>query len=93
MQNPCISCNDVWCCRLDVKVTTEEQNLISTYLSIPKNKLFINNEIIKILSKHGQKVCIFLREDTNQCEIYQLRPRICRKFQCEKLNSFYLQGI
>lgn len=92
MDNPCISCIDSFCCSLLATTTIEERNSISDFLCIPVQDLFHSNGLV--LQKYdtilNKSVCIFYDSKEHSCLIYNFRPRICRKFQCRKLNEYFL---
>lgn len=81
-------CSD--CCTDDFEVSVTEFFTILNYLQIHCNNQQIENicklskvKISSILS--NEKIiafsrCIFLNEHSNACEIYEVRPIICRKY-------------
>ena len=81
-------CSD--CCTDDFEVSVTEFFTILNYLQIHCNNQQIENicklskvKISSILSNEKTIAfsrCIFLNEHSNACEIYEVRPIICRKY-------------
>ncbi|MEN8907861.1 MAG: YkgJ family cysteine cluster protein [Clostridiales bacterium] len=73
--NKCIKCGS--CCGSLVPITLSEKEKIEEYIKrnniIPAKKCFLE----KLID------CKFLGDD-NQCMIYEVRPSICRNYQCGK---------
>ncbi len=52
------------------------------YNNIEDELITIDIELIKIKEKEGSRVCFYLKEETNECTIYENRPVQCRAFEC-----------
>ena len=76
MQN-CNRCGK--CCANILILTDEEIHIIKKY--IHKHKIPIINRN-NILLNEDVNICPFLSEDNKQCNIYEVRPSICRSFNC-----------
>ena len=76
MQN-CNRCGK--CCANILMLTDEEIHIIKKY--IHKHKIPIINRN-NILLNEDVNICPFLSEDNKQCNIYEVRPNMCRCFNC-----------
>lgn len=75
--NNCKRCGK--CCSNILMVTDEEIANIKEY--IKKNNVKIINRN-NIAFKDDVDICPFLSEDNSQCNIYSVRPNMCRCFNC-----------
>jgi len=72
------------CTEKTVAITTEEVQIISEQCK--SNFYRVRNTGVKILNwkQHGnQKICMFLSPYSNQCLIYNIRPGVCKNFNCK----------
>jgi len=68
-----------YCCMLGyIYATPDEQRRIADHLSLPITDIFDQNVIIK---PADIAPCPFLDTDS-RCQIYEVRPRLCRIFHC-----------
>lgn len=67
------------CCAGVLPLSNEEIEKIKKY--IKENNIKANNSN-NIFSKNFQDICPFLNKD-NKCNIYEVRPEICRWFRCD----------
>jgi len=81
--NECVCCGR--CCDDYLPITNEEIEVIDEYLK--KNKLRAQKSKYEI-HIDGKLAfapgCPFRNNRTNKCKIYDIRPAICRKYQCDK---------
>ncbi len=62
------------------------------YNNINDEVIPIDYELIKIREKGGNRTCIFLMDEGNECSIYEDRPLQCREQECwnpERLESAF----
>lgn len=72
------------CCSAVLCVSDSEVSKIKHYLGQhPEVKMIDRNNV---LQKDFIDVCPFLSEE-NRCQIYEVRPEICRRFICSKYKS------
>lgn len=83
----CTHCND--CCTIFAMVTEEELESLKGYF-------FDSEEGKKILKRARNKVkrhlrqnsiyffCPFTDDETKKCSIYNIRPKICKEFHCNR---------
>lgn len=81
----CSNCGN--CCTELIPLTKTEVRLIKAYIKEKNIKPF--SDIL--FSTNGQYsvnlMCPFRNFDTNRCMIYEVRPKICRKFKCDQSNE------
>lgn len=70
------------CCTEFIPLTRKEVNTIKDYLKAhPEIKgNWLSNEDTENL----YAFCPFLNKDTDRCDIYPVRPFVCRDFKCDK---------
>lgn len=77
----CSNCGE--CCGSGLPITLEEVGIIKKYIKEHN----IKPEPL-VIERDGQKgfngMCCFLDQKTNKCKIYEVRPWICRVFQCDQ---------
>lgn len=71
----CMSCGK--CCANILLVSSSEMKKIKKYIQTNKIKP-INRQSIML---PYQDICPFLTQD-NKCNIYEVRPAICKRYQC-----------
>ncbi len=63
------------------------------YNNIEDKIITLGDELIKIKEKKDSRICIFLKENANECTIYDQRPLQCKEHECwnpEKLINAFL---
>lgn len=76
----CSRCGN--CCAAMIPLTREEEKYIREYIN--KNKIEPENFQI---NKNINLQCCFYDRKNKKCKIYEVRPRICRSFKCNKEES------
>ncbi len=72
--------------------TIREGELV--YNNISNELVAIDYELVKMKEKDNSRICIFLKEDENECTIYDNRPIQCREQECwnpSKLERAFLE--
>lgn len=75
----CSGCGE--CCTAFIPVTKKELMIIKKY--VKDNNIKGNY----LSTEDGQNLygfCPFLNKDNHKCNIYEVRPYVCRKFKCDK---------
>lgn len=81
---PCTDCNGNCsrcgnCCTIAIPITREEENKIRQYIKkndIQPENLYEENNFYAY--------CCFYDRKNHKCKIYDVRPSICRSFQCNR---------
>ena len=88
----CKGCSD--CCVSDFEISITEYFMILNYLNINYGKEYVKRMSAKAKLTIPSAPCIFVNDTTRACDIYEVRPLICRKYglyntamRCEKLSS------
>lgn len=81
IDNKCSGCGK--CCTNILAVSEKEIQKIKTYIG--KNKIKPINHC-NILENKYSNVCPFLNSE-NKCNIYPVRPEICKRFICSKYKN------
>lgn len=82
----CSNCGS--CCTCNLALTEQEVAIIKRYIKQhnikPKKTIFPTNEPVLDMT------CPFLDETvkTHKCQIYEVRPTICRWFKCDKPKDY-----
>lgn len=79
--NKCSKCGE--CCGSGLPISLEEVNIIKDYINkhnIEPEPLMINRDGVEGFNA----MCCFLDQKTNKCKIYDVRPWICRTYQCNQ---------
>lgn len=78
----CIGCGK--CCSNFLPLNTSEIKQIKSY--VKKHNITEFKHLFPTINITIDMTCPFLDEskDCNKCKIYEVRPRICREFQCNK---------
>ena len=74
----CSGCGE--CCTATLPMSKKELKLIKNY--VKRNKVNTHTHIEAILGNVVDLTCPFRNNDKKICEIYPVRPWICRKFIC-----------
>lgn len=72
----CSGCGN--CCANVLMLTDQEIKIIKKYIELHNIQPINRNTIFNFVN-----ICPFLNKD-KQCNIYDVRPDICRKFSCNK---------
>ena len=72
----CVSCGN--CCTAILPVTKEEIKAIKRYIKRKHTKPVKNSNVDLDLT------CPFRNNTEKKCNIYEVRPTICRDFKCDK---------
>lgn len=73
----CSRCGN--CCTIGIPITKQEEEIIRTYIKkndIETESLYEGNNFYAY--------CCFYDRKNRKCKIYDVRPKICRSFQCNK---------
>ena len=73
----CSRCGE--CCTIAIPITKKEEKIIKNYIKkndVKPENLFENNNFYAM--------CCFYDRKNHKCKIYDVRPRICRSFKCNK---------
>lgn len=87
MHNPkCVNCNE--CCTVTAIITQEEFDNIKRYLNDNAKGRKLYKQAIETIMKYKEQgiiylMCPFSNETTKRCEIYFIRPSVCREFHCD----------
>lgn len=69
------------CCTAFLPWTSKEVHVVKDFMK----EHFIVPYFLSSFDKHNLYVfCPFLNKDTRRCQIYPVRPLICRTFKCDK---------
>ena len=80
-QGKCSNCGN--CCNDFLPLTNADINRIKQY--IKKNNIKPINHALRILSIINiDMMCPFRNEEEKKCNIYEVRPEVCKKFFCHK---------
>lgn len=74
----CSGCGE--CCTDMLPMTQSEINNIKSY--IKKHNIQEHNYMPKTVKESINMMCPFRNEDKKSCDIYEVRPSICRAFLC-----------
>lgn len=75
--NQCSRCGD--CCGLFVPFTDKELHIIKEY--VKKH----NIQPVKRITENGFEArCCFYDKENKKCNIYEVRPFVCRDFRCDR---------
>ena len=74
----CSCCGN--CCTALLPVTKDELKVIKRYIKRHNIKPIVHN----IEGVDFDLTCPFRNEDERICNIYEIRPQICRDFKCDK---------
>ena len=75
----CSGCGN--CCANVLMLTSQEINIIKKYIKKHNIQAVNRNTIFNFVN-----ICPFLNQE-NKCNIYDVRPEICKKFSCDINNS------
>lgn len=84
----CVGC--AGCCEFITILSAAEFELINKYLKKTRKGNWTLNRAIGRWNRQiciSDKMCPFLNEK-NQCEIYSVRPSLCRMFHCNTKHNF-----
>ena len=73
----CVSCGN--CCTALLPVTKEELKTIKRYIKRKHIKPIVHSEKADI-----DLTCPFRNDVEKKCNVYEVRPQICRDFKCDK---------
>ena len=73
----CVSCGN--CCTALLPVTKEELKTIKRYIKRKHIKPIVHSVNVDI-----DLSCPFRNDNEKKCNIYEVRPTICRDFKCDK---------
>lgn len=80
--NKCAAC----CIEKTVSLSSEDVERIGHYYT--NTKFFrVRNTGVKIMNwkeHNDKKICIFLNPNTYKCDIYDVRPQVCKEFFCNQ---------
>ena len=76
----CSNCGS--CCSRFLPVSGKEVKAIRRY--VRKKKIQEQRHFYPTASPHDDWTCPFRSESERKCLIYEVRPAICRDFQCDK---------
>ena len=79
----CMNCGK--CCENILLVSKKEINQIKTYLK--NNPINPNNPNSSLSNDLQKNVCPFRNEIDKKCKIYDIRPSICRSYECSSMGS------
>lgn len=78
-QGQCSNCGN--CCNDVLPLTNGDINRIKQY--IKKNNIKPINHALRILSiRNIDVMCPFRNEEEKKCNIYEVRPLVCKRFSC-----------
>ena len=81
IEGECSGCGQ--CCTNILTLSDKEIHKIKTYIG--KNKIVPINRC-NLMTQQYSNVCPFLNSE-NKCNIYPVRPEICRRFVCSKYKN------
>lgn len=76
----CSNCGS--CCSNFIPVSSKEIKLIRRY--VEKHKIKEQKRLIPTADPYIDCTCPFRSEEERKCLVYEVRPAICRDFQCDK---------
>ena len=76
----CSNCGE--CCSDFLPVTVKEIQTIRKY--IKRNRIREQVHFLPTAKAAIDMICPFRNNNEKRCEIYEVRPMICRDFQCDK---------
>lgn len=76
----CSSCGS--CCSNFLPISKSEIKAIQDY--IEKNKIKEQRHVVPLATPYIDFTCPFRNNTDRKCEIYAVRPTICRDFKCDK---------
>jgi Fe-S-cluster containining protein len=82
MKNPkCVNCNE--CCSIHTLISKKERIKIFRYLEAnPELRDLVIARTEERFAVHINLKCPFSNDETKKCDIYNIRPEICREYHC-----------
>jgi Fe-S-cluster containining protein len=75
----CSGCGE--CCTAFIPITKKELMIIKKYV---KDNNIEGNYLSTESGQNLYAFCPFLNKENHKCNIYEVRPYVCRKFKCDK---------